>query len=90
MKIDKGHVISVSAATPDWVVVIDLGDDTEIICSIIGWATLVQARMKDGTVTTNVEPAFLWGDMVWTETELREHSPGLARFEIRAREINRA
>lgn len=83
MIIANGNVISVSATSPDWVVAFDLGDKAEIVAPVIGWATLAQAVLNDGSATTRVEPAFLWGDMVWTETELREHSPGLTRFGIR-------
>jgi len=89
MNIATGNVIRVSAASPDWVVTFDLGDEAEIVAPVVGWATVMQAWTSEGD-TTRIEPAFLWGDMVWTETELREHSPGLSAFEIRAREITRA
>ncbi|WP_306186935.1 hypothetical protein [Streptomyces sp. MK5] len=87
MIIANGNVISIAAAAPDWVAVLSEGNSEDITCPVIGWATVVQAHMNDGTVTTSVEPAFLWGEQVWTETDAREHSTGGLRFEIRAREI---
>lgn len=88
MKIETGNVINVSSCNPDWLVAFDLGGETgEVVCPVVGWATVVQAHMQDGGVTTEVKPAFLWGDMVWVESELRDHTPGLGHVEIRAREI---
>lgn len=91
MNIATGNVINLTAAAPDWVVAFDIGGETgEVVCPVIGWATVAEAEMTDGTVSTCVQPAFLWGDMVWTPTELREHTPGLSGVEIRAREITHA
>jgi hypothetical protein len=91
MKIATGNVINMAAAAPDWVVAFNIGGETdEIVCPVFGWATVVETHLNDGTVTTAIEPAFLWGDMVWTSTELREHTPGLSGIEIRAREVSRA
>ena len=91
MNIAKGNVINMAPAGHDWTITFDVGDETgEVVCPVIGWATVAQAHMKDGTVTTAVEPVFVWGSMVWTESELREHTPGLGGIEIRAREITRA
>lgn len=90
MKIAAGSVINIAPTAPDWIVILSEGDSEDIICPVIGWATVVQAHMNDGTVATSVEPAFLWGDQVWTETDAREHSTGGLRFAIRARETTRA
>ncbi|WP_411091363.1 hypothetical protein [Streptomyces sp. 049-1] len=91
MKIERGSAINISACAPDWAVTFDLGLETgPITCPVIGWATVVEAHMVDGTTSTAIEPAFLWSDTVWTPTELREHTPGLGNVEIRAREITRA
>ena len=87
MKIANGSIISISAAGPDWTVAFDLGDGNEIVCPLIGWATVVEAHFSDGTTATRIEPAFLWDAQVWTGGELREHTPTLEGFEIRAREI---
>jgi hypothetical protein len=84
MNIATGSVLNMAPAAPDWVVAFDLGGESgEVVCPVIGWATVVQSRMKDGTAHTDVKPAFLWGDIVWTEAELREHTPGLKGVEIR-------
>ncbi|MEV8552589.1 hypothetical protein AB0L04_22570 [Streptomyces glaucescens] len=90
MKIAAGSVINIAPATPDWVVVLNEGNSEDITCPVIGWATVVQAHMNDGTVATTIEPAFLWGEQVWTESDAREHSTGGLRFEIRARSTVRA
>lgn len=91
MKIETGNVINLTACAPDWVVAFNLGGETgEVICPVIGWATVVEAHLTDGTTSTAVQPAFLWGDMVWTPSELREHTPGLGSVEIYAREITRS
>ncbi|MFJ4617395.1 hypothetical protein [Streptomyces sp. NPDC088812] len=82
MNIATGSVINLAPANPGWVVILSEGNSADTICPVIGWATVVQAHMKDGTVTTRVEPAFLWGEQVWTETDAREHSAGGLRFEI--------
>lgn len=91
MNIATGSVLNMAPVAPDWVVAFDIGGETgEIVCPVIGWATVVEAHMNDGTVSTCVQPAFLYGDMVWIPSELREHTPGLSGVEIRAREITRA
>lgn len=88
MKIATGSILNMAPAGHDWVAAFDIGGETEeIVCPVIGWATVVEAHMSDGTATTCVQPAFLYADMVWTPTELREHTPGLSGIEIRAREI---
>ncbi|MGW0933631.1 hypothetical protein [Streptomyces sp. NPDC002666] len=79
MNINTGNVINLIPATPDWVVAFNIGGETgEVVCPVIGWATTVEAHLPDGKVATCVEPAFVWGEMVWTPTELREHTPGLS------------
>ncbi|WP_432132727.1 hypothetical protein [Streptomyces tendae] len=84
MNIATGSILNMTPADNDWVVAFGLeGEPDDVVCPVIGWATVVQAHMKDGTVHTEVKPAFVWGDMVWTETELREHTPGLKRVQIR-------
>lgn len=92
MNIATGSVLNMAPAGHDWVIAVDLGDETgpEIVCPVIGWATVVEAHLSDGTATTCVQPAFLYVDMVWTPNELREHNPAASGFEIRAREITRA
>lgn len=91
MIIAKGHVINLAPAGHDWVVAFDLGDETgETVCPVVGWATVARAALNDGSTTTEVEPAFLWGNQVWIETDFREHAPNFSGFEIRAREITRA
>ncbi|WP_405549513.1 hypothetical protein OG215_25145 [Streptomyces globisporus] len=84
MNIATGNVISVAPAAPmDWVVAFNLDGDDEIVCLVVGWATVVTAHLKDGTAATAIEPAFFWADTVWTSSELREHTPGLSGIEIR-------
>jgi hypothetical protein len=92
MNIATGSILNMAPAGHDWVIAFDEGDETapEIVCPVVGWATVVQSRMNDGTVHTEIAPAFLYVDMVWTPTELREHNPAASGFEIRAREITRA
>ncbi|MEV7387203.1 hypothetical protein [Streptomyces sp. NPDC091215] len=92
MEFATGSVVSVAPCAPDWVIALDCGDETvpEVIRPIIGWATVVDAHLTDGTATTSIHPAFLHLDMVWTPAELREHAPEVRGFEIRAREITRA
>ncbi|MFJ9903941.1 hypothetical protein ACIRVK_13720 [Streptomyces sp. NPDC101152] len=90
MKIATDSIISLAPTGPDWVVAFDLGGETgEVVCPVIGWATVVQAHMQDGSVVTEIKPAFLWGDLVWIENELRDHTPDLGYVEVRAREITR-
>ncbi|MEU3318881.1 hypothetical protein [Streptomyces sp. NPDC006785] len=86
MNIDKGNVINMIPATPDWIVAFNISEhegNDEIVCPVIGWATTVEAQLPNGLVTTCVEPAFVWGDTVWTPGELREHTPGLSGVETR-------
>jgi hypothetical protein len=86
VKIETGSVINLTACAPDWTVAFNHSETEQIVCPVIGWATVVEAHMNDGTTATSVQPAFLYGDMVWTPTELREHTPGLGSIAIRARE----
>ncbi|MFJ6566452.1 hypothetical protein ACIQNU_03470 [Streptomyces sp. NPDC091292] len=84
MKITTGSVITMTPVAPGWVVIFDQGGEVgEVTCPVIGWATVVNAHLNDGTVHTEIKPAFLWGDMVWTEHDLREHAPEITRVEIR-------
>lgn len=89
MIIATGSVLNVAPAGHDWVIAFDHGDETqpEIVCPVIGWATVVEAHLNDGTATTCLQPAFLHLDMVWTPNELREHNHEITGFELRAREI---
>ncbi|MEU9894264.1 hypothetical protein ACIBCS_27925 [Streptomyces phaeochromogenes] len=89
MNIATGSVLNMAPAGHDWVIAFDEGDETlpEIVCPVVGWATVVEARLNDGTATTCVQPAFLYVDMVWTPNELREHNATVSGFEIRARVI---
>lgn len=91
MNIATGSILNMAPAGHDWVIAFDLGDETgpEVVCPVIGWATVVEAHLTDGTATTCLQPAFLYVDMVWTPSELREHNPAASGFEIRAREISR-
>lgn len=86
MNIATGSTLNMAPAGHDWVIAFNEGDETgpEVVCPVIGWATVVVAHLNDGTVSTEVKPAFVWGDMVWTENELREHSPELRAFDIRS------
>lgn len=91
MKIGIGSVINMAPAGHDWVIAFDQDRETgEVICPVVGWATVVRAHLKDGTTTTDIHAAFLWGSTVWTEMDLIEHGVAYAGFEIRAREITRA
>lgn len=92
MNIATGSILNMTPAGHDWVIALDCGDATvpEVIRPIVGWATVIDAHLTDGTVTTSIQPAFLHLDMVWTPAELREHAPEVRGFEIRAREITRA
>jgi len=84
MKIANGNVISMAPAQPGWTVAIDLGgSEPEPPCPLVGWATVIQTHLKDGTTTTVIEPAFLWGQQVWIETDLREHAPDKVVLDIR-------
>ncbi|MFF2384066.1 hypothetical protein [Streptomyces sp. NPDC058108] len=91
MNIATGSILNLAPCTPDWVVALDYGNETEpeIVCPVIGWATVIEAHLTDGTATTAVQPAFLYLDTVWTPTELREHDHEVNGYEIRAREITR-
>ena len=92
MNIATGSILNMAPAGHDWVIAFNEGDETqpEIVCPVIGWATVVEAHLNDGTAATCVQPAFLYVDMVWTPNELREHNPAASGFEIRTREITRA
>ncbi|MEH0627902.1 hypothetical protein [Streptomyces stelliscabiei] len=83
MKIAPGNVINMTTAAPGWHFAFDLGEGAEIVCPLIGWATVVEAHMNDGTATTRVEPAFVWSQQVWTLSALREHAPTLDAYDIR-------
>jgi hypothetical protein len=85
MNIATGSVINMTPAPNGaWSAVFQLDTDGDIeLCPVIGWATVVTAHLNDGSVSTEVKPAFVWGAMVWTETELREHTPTLTAFDIR-------
>ncbi|MFD3929560.1 hypothetical protein [Streptomyces sp. NPDC058614] len=88
MKIAIGCALNIAPAGHDWVVSFDLGGETEkVVCPVIGWATVVRGHLNDGTTTTDVRPAFLWDQQVWTEMDLIEHAPTHSDFEIRVREI---
>lgn len=89
MNIATGSILNMAPAGHDWVIAFDEGGETqpEIVCPVIGWATVVEAHLNDDTASTCVQPAFLYLDMVWTPNELREHNHEISGFEIRAREI---
>lgn len=91
MNIATGSILNMAPAGHDWVIAFDHGEETaeELVCPVIGWATVVDAHLTDGTATTCVQPAFLYLDMVWTPNELREHDSDVSGFEVRAREITR-
>lgn len=92
MKIATGSILNMAPAGHDWVIAFDCGDETvpEVICPVIGWATVVEAHLTDGTASTVVQPAFLYLDTIWTPNELREHAHEIRGYEIRAREVARA
>lgn len=84
MNIAPGSVANV-APVPDgaWNVTFKLSADSGLeVCPVVGWATVVTSVTEAGAAHTEVKPAFLWGDMVWTEHDLREHSPEFAGFRI--------
>lgn len=84
MNLSTGSVLNMAPAHGPWEIAFDLGGETgTVACPVIGWATVVIARMTDGTAHTEIKPAFVWGDMVWTETDLREHTPGLCNVTLR-------
>ncbi|MGP4048757.1 hypothetical protein [Streptomyces sp. 2A115] len=86
MNIATGSVLNMAPAGHDWVVVFDHGDSSEeITCPVIGWATVIDAHLIDGTATTSVQPVFLYVDMLFTPNELREHDFEVQGVEIRAR-----
>lgn len=88
MNIAIGSVINMTPASAGWDIAFDLGGETgEVVCPVIGWATVVQSRTKAGNANTVVQPAFVWGDQVWTETELREHTPDLGGIAIRRQDF---
>lgn len=86
MKLGIGSTLNMAPASGPWEIAFDLGDGDEIqvaVCPVIGWATVVTAHLDDGTAHTELQPAFVWGDGVWTESELREHTPGLGHLTLR-------
>lgn len=91
MIIATGSILNMAPAGPDWVIVFDYGhEETEdLVCPIIGWATVVDACLTDGTATTSIQPAFLHVGMVWTPAELREHDHEVGVWNINARELAR-
>jgi hypothetical protein len=84
MKLSTGSIVTMAPAPSGaWAVTFQLSTDGAIeFCPVIGWATVVTAHLKDGTVSTELQAAFVWGDQVWTERDLREHSPELTAFSI--------
>ena len=92
MNIATGSILNMTPAGNDWVVAFDHGDETEpeIVCPVIGWATVVDAHLNDGTATTSIQPVFLYLDVLWTPNELREHDYEVGLCSVRAREIVRA
>jgi len=89
MNIATGSILNMAPAGNDWVIAFDYGREggEDLVCPVIGWATVVDARLSDGTATTSIQPAFLHLDMVWTPAELREHDHEVGVWNIRAREI---
>ncbi|CAM5714852.1 hypothetical protein SVIOM342S_07646 [Streptomyces violaceorubidus] len=58
MKIATGNVHHVAPCPPGWLVVLNNGADQEqeIVCPLIGWATVVEAHLADGTTSTADSP----------------------------------
>ncbi|MGW3936469.1 hypothetical protein [Streptomyces phaeochromogenes] len=84
MRLTIGSIVNMTPAPGPWEIAFDPdGGSDMVVCPVIGWATVVTAHMKDASVHTELKPAFVWGDMVWTETELREHTPGLGGITLR-------
>ncbi|MDX3555311.1 hypothetical protein PV729_26690 [Streptomyces europaeiscabiei] len=84
MKLSIGSVLNMTPVTAAWEIAFDIGGETgTVVCPVIGWATVVSSLMKDGTAHTEIKPAFVWGDMVWTEADLREHTPDLRGITLR-------
>ncbi|MFK0154615.1 hypothetical protein ACIQVK_21390 [Streptomyces sp. NPDC090493] len=83
MKLDIGSILNMTPETGGWEFVFDLGDAETVVCPVIGWATVVTAHLNDGTVHTEIKPAFVWGDLVWTEPELHEHAAGVTGITLR-------
>lgn len=84
MKLSIGSILNMTPADGPWEIAFDLGAETDtVVAPVIGWATVVEAHMSDGTTSTAIQPAFVWGDMVWTEHELRVHTPGLGAITLR-------
>lgn len=77
MKIAPGSVAAFATAQPGWTVTIRWGGEEPKIETgpVVGWATVVSAHLNDGTTSTLIQPAFILGGDVITESELREHSP---------------
>lgn len=92
MIIATGSILNMAPAAPDWVIAFDYGHEKteDLVCPVIGWATVVSAVDSIGVATTSIQPAFLHQDMVWTPAELREFDHEVGVWNIRAREITRA
>ena len=92
MNIATGSTLNMAPAGNDWVIVFDYGHEAteDLVCPVIGWATVVSAHDSVGFATTSIQPAFLHQDMVWTPSELREFDHEVGVWNIRAREIARA
>ncbi|MEU3836113.1 hypothetical protein [Streptomyces microflavus] len=84
MNIAPANAISVAPTAPGWEVSFNFADGEDIVRPVIGWATVATSRDESGETTTSIEPAFVWLHKVWTETDVREHTPGALRFELRA------
>jgi hypothetical protein len=83
MNIAPGSILNMATATPGWTITFQHGEDKQITCPVIGWATVVHARDTEGAAFTSVEPVFVYLDTVWTHAELREHD-----HEVSSRVIN--
>ncbi|MCZ4515690.1 hypothetical protein O3Q52_47810 [Streptomyces sp. ActVer] len=73
MKIATGSILNMTPAQPGWTVTFHHGEPETVTCPVIGWATVVEALLGDGTALTSVKAAFVYLDSVWTADELREH-----------------
>jgi hypothetical protein len=92
MNIAPGSILNMAPAGHDWVVAFDHGHEggEDLVCPVIGWATVVDSHLTDGTATTSIQPAFLHVGMVWTPAELREHDHEVGVWNISVREITHA
>lgn len=89
MKIATGHILNMAPAQPGWTVTFHHGEPETVTCPVIGWATLVDAHLTDGTALTSIQAAFLYLDTVWTPAELREHDYEVSAITINAPETTR-